>query len=234
MSMSKGDDKSAPGLAVESGADEMPNALPPTPGGEVRIVDLHPTQMTLGYAEVLLKRQQWRQMDGAAKGDFLVKHPMPAVLGPKGRLYIVDHHHLARALLEEEVTSVLVTILADLSALERDEFWNVMDYRQWVHPYDAKGRKHSCRALKKTVSGLRNDSYRSLAAAVRMAGGVEKEQTPFAEFLWADYFRRRIPAKLLKTDPSAALTEALQMAHDKAAKHLPGWIAAAWTLSDAS
>ena len=233
MSKSK-DDESASVLAVESSAGAMLSALPPTPGGEVPIAELHPTQMTLGYAEVLLKRQQWREMDGAAKGDFLVKHPMPAVLGPKGRHYIVDHHHLARALLEEEVASVLVTILADLSALERDEFWNVMDYRQWVHPYDAKGRKRPCRALQKKVSGLRNDSYRSLAAAVRMAGGVEKEQTPFAEFLWADFFRRRIPAKLLKTDPNAALTDALQIAHDNAAKHLPGWIARAKTVSIAS
>ena len=191
------------------------------------ISELHPTQMTLGYAEVLLKREQWRALDVVGKRAFLVKHPMPAVLGPKGRHFIVDHHHLARALFEEDVTSVPVTVLADLSALDKNEFWNVMDFRQWVHPYDAKGRKHPCRAVQKKVSGLKNDSYRSLAAAVRMAGGVAKEQTPFVEFLWADFFRRRISAKLLKTDPDAALTGALQMVHDKAARHLPGWTAAA-------
>jgi hypothetical protein len=56
-----------------------------------------------------------------------------------------------------------------------------------------------------------------------MAGGVPKEQTPFAEFLWADFFRRRISAKLLAKDPAAALAEALQMVHDKSAEHLPGW-----------
>ena len=225
MMMSNGDDKSVAVLAAESSAGASPNALP-TSGGAVPIAELHPTQMTVGYAEVLLKRQLWHALDDAAKSDFLAKHPMPAVLGPKGRHFIVDHHHLARALFEEDVISVQVTVLADLSTLDRDEFWNVMDYRQWVHPYDAKGRKRPCRALQKRVSGLRNDSYRSLAAAVRMAGGVAKEQTPFAEFLWADFFRRRIPAKLLKTDPDAALTGALQMAHDKAARHLPGWTAA--------
>ena len=199
--------------------------LAPPPVGEVSISELHPTQMTLGYAEVLLKRQQWRALNHDAKRAFLAKHPMPAVVGPKGRHFIVDQHHLARALLEEDVAVAPVTILADLSSLDRDEFWNVMDYRQWVHPYDAHGRKRPIRALKKSVSALRNDSYRSLAAAVRMAGGIIKEQTPFAEFLWADFFRRRISAEVLQTDPGAALTQALHMAHDKAARHLPGWSA---------
>jgi hypothetical protein len=189
----------------------------------VALSQLHPTQMTVGYAEVLLKRQQWRTLHKSAKSTFIAQNPMPSVLGPKGRHFIVDHHHLARALLEEDVAMVQVTVLADLSALAKGEFWIVMNYRQWVHPYDSKGRRHACGGLPKKVSGLRNDPYRSLAAAVRMAGGVPKEQTPFAEFLWADFFRRRISAKLLAKDPAAALAEALQMVHDKSAEHLPGW-----------
>ena len=223
MNSLKSSDKA---VAVQAETAEASQDInPPTPYGEVLISELHPTQMTIGYAEVLLKRQQWRALDAGAKKAFLAKHPMPAVLGRKGRHFIVDHHHLARALFEEEVTSVPVTILADLSALDKDEFWNVMDYRQWVHPYDAKGRKHPCRAVQKEVSELQNDSYRSLAAAVRMAGGVAKEQTPFAEFLWADFFRRRISAKLLKLDPDTALTDAFLLVHDNAARHLPGWTA---------
>jgi hypothetical protein len=223
--MSKCDDKSAPALAVEPKASAAQGASAPSPPREVPISALHPTQMTVGYAEVLLKRLQWRALDDAAKRAFILKNPMPSVLGPKGRHFIVDHHHLALALLEEEVTRVQVTVLADLSALDKDEFWKVMSFRQWVHPYDAKGRMRPCRALQKKVSGLRNDSYRSLAAAVRMTGGFSKEQTPFAEFLWADFFRRRIPADLLKSNPSAALTGALLLVHDKAARHLPGWTA---------
>lgn len=56
-----------------------------------------------------------------------------------------------------------------------------------------------------------------------MAGGFPKEQTPFAEFLWADFFRRRVSAQLLRTEPDSALSEAMQMVHGKAAMHLPGW-----------
>ena len=181
--------------------------------------------MTVGYSEVLLKRQQWRALDRTAQGRFLAAHALPAVTGPKGRHYIIDHHHLGRALLEEGVARLSVNVMGDLSALTKDEFWVVMDYRQWVHPYDADGSKQPFRDLPKTLAGLSNDPYRSLAAAVRMAGGFPKDQTPFAEFLWADFFRRRVPAALLRMDPDSALSAAMQLVHDKAAMHLPGWSA---------
>lgn len=182
--------------------------------------------MTVGYSEVLLKRQQWRALGGPAQLRFLAAHPLPAVIGPKRRHYIIDHHHLGRALLKEGVTSLPITAVGDLSSLEKDEFWVVMDYRQWVHPYDAEGNKQPYSKLPKTLSELSDDPYRSLAAAVRMAGGFPKDQTPFAEFLWADFFRRRVAASLLRTDPDSALFAAMQIVHDKAAIHLPGWSAA--------
>lgn len=190
---------------------------------QVPIELLRPTQMTVGYSEVLLKRQQWRALDKRAQSRFIIEHPLPTVAGPKGRHYIIDHHHMGRALLEEKVVSLRVNVVGDLSALTKEEFWIVMDYRQWVHPYDAEGSKQPFRDLPKTLPGLTDDPYRSLAAAVRMAGGFPKEQTPFAEFLWADFFRRRVPAALLRMDPDSALSAAMRLVHDKAAMHLPGW-----------
>lgn len=193
------------------------------PTHEAALRGLRPTQMTVGYAEVLLKRQQWRELNPSAQCDFLVEHPLPAVAGPKGRHYVIDHHHLGRALLEEGVANVRLVVWADLSALAKDEFWIVLDHRQWVHPYDEHGRRQSFSDIPKKLTSLADDPYRSLAAAVRMAGGFPKEQTPFAEFLWADFFRRRVSAKLLRDDPDSALASALQLAHDKAGMHLPGW-----------
>lgn len=181
--------------------------------------------MTVGYAEVRLKRQQWRALDERGRIQFIARNPVPGVVGPKGRRFIVDHHHLARALFEEGIALVLLTVLADFSCLAKGEFWTVMDYRQWVHPYDARGRRHACRDLPRSLSAMTDDPYRSLAAAVRMAGGFPKQATPFAEFLWADFFRRRIAAKLLADDPAKALSDALPMAHDHSARHLPGWTA---------
>lgn len=184
---------------------------------------VRPTQMTVGYGEVLLKRQQWRALADDKRRAFLDEHPLPAVIGPKGRHYIVDHHHLGRALNEEGVQGVRLVVWADLTALAKDEFWVVMDHRQWVHPYDAHGRRRPFADMPKALESMADDPYRTLAAAVRMAGGIPKDQAPFAEFLWADFFRRRVSAKLLHDEPGAALGRALQLVHHKSAMHLPGW-----------
>ena len=189
----------------------------------VALKSLRPTQMTVGYSEVLLKRQQWRALDKGKRAQFIAEHRLPAVVGPKGKHYIVDHHHLARALLEERVGRAHLVVWADLSALAKDEFWLVMDHRQWVHSYDARGRREPFSAIPKGLESLTDDPYRSLAAAVRMAGGFPKDQTPFAEFLWADFFRRRVPPSQLRGDPDSALAAAMQVVHAKAAMHLPGW-----------
>jgi hypothetical protein len=190
---------------------------------EAVLKSLRPTQMTVGYSEVLLKRQQWRALDKGKQAQFIAEHLLPAVVGPKGKHYVVDHHHLGRALLDEGVKTVHLVVWADLSALAKDEFWLVMEHRQWVHSYDATGRREPFSAIPKALESLTDDPYRSLAAAVRMAGGFPKEQTPFAEFLWADFFRRRVPAAQLRSDPDSALSAAMQVVHAKAAMHLPGW-----------
>lgn len=190
---------------------------------EAALNSLRPTQMTVGYSEVLLKRQQWRALDKDQRTLFIRDHLLPAVVGPKGKHYLVDHHHLGRALLDEGVKSAQLVVWADFSALAKDEFWLVMEHRQWVHSYDARGRREPFSAIPKRLELLTDDPYRSLAAAVRMAGGFPKDQTPFAEFLWADFFRRRVPAAHLRSDPGSALSAAMQIAHDKAAMHLPGW-----------
>lgn len=190
---------------------------------ETALRSLRPTQITVGYSEVLLKRQQWRALDKDKRAQFFANHMLPAVIGPKGKHYIIDHHHLGRALLEEGIITARLAVWADLSALAKDEFWLVMDHRQWVHSYDARGRREPFGAIPKSLKSLTDDPYRSLAAAVRMAGGFPKDQTPFAEFLWADFFRHRVPAAQLSSDPDSALAAALQLVHDTAAMHLPGW-----------
>jgi MFS family permease len=78
------------------------------------------------------KRKRWRE-EGTKKGqEFLGKHMIPVILGPKGRHYVIDHHHLARALHDEGVKNVAVTIIANLSTLDRDAFWFVMDNCDWA------------------------------------------------------------------------------------------------------
>jgi len=189
----------------------------------VPIEDLRPTQITVGMREVELMRERWRSRAPKKEASFLGHHMIPVVLGPKRRYYIIDHHHLCRALHEEGQTEVLVTIVADLDRLDRDQFWSVLDHRGWMYPFNQEGRRRPYSDIPKSVADLVDDPYRSLAGELRRAGGFAKDTTPFSEFLWANFLRDRIAAKTVKTQFDLSLKEALQLAKSKEPDYLPGW-----------
>ena len=192
--------------------------LEPTP-----IADLRPTQMTVGMREVGEKRRHLRKRGAKKIGKYLGNHMIPVVLGPKQRPYIIDHHHLALALHKEGLEHVLVSVVANLSALEPDAFWIVLDHHAWVHPYDAKGRRRPVQDIPKSITGLADDPFRSLSGELRRAGGFAKDITPFSEFLWADFLRRRMKRGDVEDNFSGALDRALILAKGQEARYLPGW-----------
>jgi hypothetical protein len=198
----------------------------------IPILTLRPTQMTVGMREVKEKRkrvQEHRRKHKSKKklGEFLGRHMIPVVLGPDKRHYVVDHHHLARALHEEGVENILVTVIADLTMVDRDAFWGVLDHRRWAYPYDAKGERRHFRDVPKTVAELKDDPFRSLAGELRRVGGFAKDTTPFSEFLWADFLRRKMSRKSVEADFDKAIEKALALAKSKDAIYLPGWCGAA-------
>ena len=203
----------------------MPHILEPhlTP---VEIQSLRPTQMTVGLREVEDKRRQWDAIRKDMGADFLGRHMVPVVIGRKGRLYLVDHHHLVRALHEAGEQHVLTSVVADLGHLGKDEFWSVMDHRNLVYPFDADGVRRPVSDLPKSIGALEDDPFRSLAGAVRDAGGFAKIDAPFSEFVWADFFRRRVQAKRLSSSFEKVVHEAVELAHSHDARHLPGWCGA--------
>src|SRR5215470_13470272 len=107
----------------------------------VPIDSLRPTQITVGMREVFEKRKRWRQYDEKKKGDFLNRHLIPVLWGPKERHYIIDHHHLSRALQDEGQKKVLVYVVADFRKLDPDEFWMLLDLKNLCHPFDREGRR---------------------------------------------------------------------------------------------
>jgi hypothetical protein len=189
----------------------------------VPIASLRPTQITVGMHEVKDKRQRLRRHPPQKFGKYLGDHMIPVVIGPKDRHYIIDHHHLALSLHKEGVRNVLVSVVADLSMLGPDAFWTFLDHRSWVHPYDAQGRRQKFAAIPKTVAELEDDPFRSLAGELRRVGGFAKDTTPFSEFLWADFLRRRMKRGKVEQEFGRAIKEALKLAKSKEAGYLPGW-----------
>jgi hypothetical protein len=192
----------------------------------VAITDLRPTQITVGMREVAAKRTRWREESKRKKPEYLGKHMIPVVLGPRDRHYIIDHHHLALALHHEGVKDVLITVVANLHNLDSDSFWFVLDNQNWMHPFDDNGRRRGYAEIPKSVRGLVDDPFRSLAGELRRAGGFAKDTTPFSEFLWADFLRRRIKRKAVEDNFAHAVERALQIAKSREADYLPGWCGA--------
>ena len=195
---------------------------------DIVINELRPTQITVGMIEVTEKQKQIMEMmrhHPHRLRQYLADHAIPTVAGYDGRYFLVDHHHLGRALWEAGVESGPFDVIGDLSALEKDEFWREMDRQHWVHPYDETGRKRDFSEIPHHLKSLRDDPYRSLAAYVRNAGGYAKTPAPFAEFVWADYFRKRIEAAALaKHRFEAAVGRGFALARHAAAAHLPGYV----------
>lgn len=188
----------------------------------VPIMDLRPTQITVGMREVEAKRKAFRDK-GSKTGTFLGSHMIPVALGPKKRPYILDHHHLALSLHLEGVEHILTSVVADLSHLDKETFWFVLAHKNWMHIYDAAGKLRSHADIPKAVTGMHDDPFRSLAGELRQHGGYAKDTAFYSEFLWADYLRRTIKAKLVADDFDMALKKALERARDRQASYLPGW-----------
>jgi hypothetical protein len=189
----------------------------------VKIADLLPTQITVGMREVTEKQKRWREQHGKDAAKFLGSHMIPVILGPKDRHYIIDHHHLTRALHEEGVENILTTVVANLSALDKDAFWVNLDNRSWMHPYDDQGKRRDYTNIPKSVDALIDDPFRSLAGGLRRVGGYAKDTTPFSEFLWADFLRRRMKRTFVEDEYEQAMEKALVLAKSTDANYLPGW-----------
>ena len=190
---------------------------------DTALKDLRPTQMTVGQREVEAKRREWADLPAKRRQQDMSEQLFPAVKGPKDRLYILDHHHLALALLREGVKNVRVGLVTDLSHLSLADFWIYLDHRSWVHCYDETGTRQSFESVPKAFDHLRDDPFRSLAASVQELGGFAKPDEPFLEFLWANHFRRHIALEGLEENFEKALGQGLKLAHLAQSRHLPGW-----------
>jgi hypothetical protein len=184
---------------------------------------LCPTQLTIGFLEVDVKRKNLLALSPSDQSAFLEAHPMPTVIGPGKKLYITDHHHLGRAALDAKIDQAWFEVEDDMSSLSMGKFWVEMEKQSWVHPLDQHGVRHRYESIPGSLDKLVDDVYRSLAGFVRDAGGYEKTHKAFAEFIWADFFRRNIAVEDVTSNFYDAVKSAMALARSSRAKHIPGF-----------
>jgi hypothetical protein len=187
------------------------------------IANLLPTQITVGMREVAFKRNRWREKNRETAERYLNTHAIPVIVGPEARYFIMDHHHLARALHDEGVIEAPISVVGDLGNLPRDEFWSALESQRWSHPFDDKGERRDYRDIPNSVDDLIDDPFRSLAGALKRAGGYTKDESPFSEFHWANFLRDRIARETIEHDFDGALELAINLARHEAGA-LPGWL----------
>ena len=186
-----------------------------------QIKSLCPTQLTVGMIEVAAKKKRLAALSAKDQAAYLDAHPMPVVIGPAQKLYITDHHHLARAALDSKIDQACVEVDDDLSSLGAEKFWIEMDKQSWVHPLDQYGIRHRYSAIPATLDKLGDDVYRSIAGFVRDAGGYDKTHTAFAEFIWADFFRRNIAVEDVTSDFEGSVKRGLELARSPFSERYP-------------
>ena len=96
---------------------------------ECKIHRLHPTQITVGLIEVSDKCINLASLQKRDRLTFLSEHSFPAVLGPKNRLYLTEHHHLALAAWHMKVERAFFVVEA---------LPDVYSISCWSNPYDLK------------------------------------------------------------------------------------------------
>lgn len=192
----------------------------------VDLIELAPTQMNIGMLAMKdkIEKIEEKYNDGDLL-SYLRKKSAPAYLGPDGRYHIIDRHHTSRALAEASVPfkKFFVEIEKDLSHLSRNEFYQFMELNNYLYLYD-RGTLKTAADLPKTLWELSDDPYRSLAWLVREEGGFDKEEIPYLEFMWGNFFRQRINlANSSEEELRRALPKAMVLSQSDEASHLPGY-----------
>ncbi len=181
--------------------DWCPDKPEPMQFYKLLVKDLSPTQFATGLAEVQYKagRMAKKYASNPAKlHDYLLLRPIPVV--KRGdQFYLVDHHHLVRALYEAlndkvgDKLCVYVRVMFNGSILSEVHFWKAMFKNNYVYLFAADGGgPKPPEMLPGHIRDLDFDPYRSLAWLVRERHGYMKNNAPFSEFRWANFFRTRI------------------------------------------
>jgi hypothetical protein len=168
------------------------------------LTQLRPLQGAVGEQEVRKKAEEIAEGPKKARSS-LESDPIRVIFGYGGHLYIVDHHHAAKAWVESAdndkikkekwIENSVCQVMNKTYGLPFDyasenDFWKAMQYPASPHVWleNENGQKINPDQLPKTVADLPDDPYRTFARKVEKEGGFCKfsGSGDFLEFMWAD------------------------------------------------
>lgn len=190
---------------------------------EAKLSDLRPTQFGVGLLQVMHEKKQLGKTSAGKLKKTILRKRIAVVIGPDGQLWLVDRHHLSRALWDLDLRKVPVTVVGRIETAER--FWTNMVESHWAWLYDERGRPRPPEELPLHVKDLPDYEYRSLAGFAEDEHFFSKSgQVFFIEFAWARYFGEQLGwAKVSEKTLETRLEEARRVACLPQAASLPGY-----------
>jgi len=187
---------------------------------------LTPTQLFVGKLEADCTRRKLETMSDVDLKADLMDNVVPVVMGPGGKLYIVDHHHYALSLFLASLTfnrplihrTLYVCVQLDYSSKNVSDFWDTMTAQSLTYLYDEFGHPITPSDLPLNIKELHDNPYRSLASWVRKSFGYIKCGTKgtknvpicqrndtapfFLECIWGNFIMKKFTFRNFVEEPT--------------------------------
>lgn len=216
-------------FALASGfarSDEYSSCKPSSPVGtvcEAAIAELRPTQFGVGLLQVMHEKKKLAKESSSKLQKTVLRKRIAVVVGPDGQFWLVDRHHLSRALWELNERKAVVSIVGRVE--KTDRFWPTMVDSHWTWLYDERGKPRTPDELPRHIKDLPDYEYRSLAGFAEDEHLFTKSGPMFfIEFAWAQYFGEQLGwARVSEKTLEKRLDEARLVACLPSAASLPGY-----------
>ena len=190
---------------------------------EIGIDALHPTQGGVGQIQVDETQATLAGMSAKQLDKLMKKKEIPVVIAPDGSYWLVDRHHLTKALWQQGVKDARVKVIGRLQ--DKANFWSQMQNNHWAWLKDEKGQPLTPEQLPTSIDKLPDYPYRTLAGLLQNAGYFRKDkQVYFVYFAWASWLGKQMQwMPVDSTNLAARLQQAKRLACGSDASDLPGY-----------
>ncbi|MBL0477564.1 chromosome partitioning protein ParB [Aeromonas veronii] len=190
---------------------------------EIGINALHPTQGGVGQIQVDETQATLAGMSAKQLDKLMKKKEIPVVIAPDGSYWLVDRHHLTKALWQQGVKDARVKVIGRLQ--DKANFWSQMQNNHWAWLKDEKGQPLTPEQLPTSIDKLPDYPYRTLAGLLQNAGYFRKDkQVYFVEFAWASWLGKQMQwMPVDSANLAARLQQAKRLACGSDASGLPGY-----------